>query len=187
MISLIVAVNKAHQIGSSRTNSLLWKLPEDLGYFKAKTSGKTVIMGANTFNSLPFKLPNRKNVVISSGKTELKFKCDAQYRTLGHAFEEAYDDIAVIGGGEIYKKCMSVFQPDELLITQVFLDGSEDGDIVFPQPDAGRIGDISIAYKNENTGLVTPYSLKSIPVQIEQSSSSNPPDIYFTFLEYTKC
>lgn len=47
---------------------LPWHLPEDLANFKKLTSGKPVVMGRKTYESLPEKfrpLPNRKNVVIS--------------------------------------------------------------------------------------------------------------------------
>ena len=49
-----------------RGNTLPWHLPEDLKFFKQTTSGHAILMGLNTWNSLPFKpLKNRKNFIFS--------------------------------------------------------------------------------------------------------------------------
>ena len=62
-ISMIAAVGKNLELG--KNNDLIWHLPNDLKYFKNTTSGKTVVMGKNTFKSLPKVLPNRKNIVLT--------------------------------------------------------------------------------------------------------------------------
>ena len=65
MISAIVAVNEDWGIGYN--NDLLEHIPADLKFFKTMTTGKTVVMGLNTWNSLPKKpLPNRFNIIIES-------------------------------------------------------------------------------------------------------------------------
>ena len=65
MISAIVAVNEDWGIGYN--NDLLEHIPADLKFFKEVTTGKTIIMGKNTFLSLPNQkpLPNRVNIIIS--------------------------------------------------------------------------------------------------------------------------
>ena len=64
-LALICAMAENRTIG--RNNSLPWKLPEDLKYFKRTTMGNSIIMGRKTWESLPFKpLPNRRNIVLSS-------------------------------------------------------------------------------------------------------------------------
>ena len=57
MISIIVAVADDNVIG--KDNKLLWHLSDDLKRFKRITSGHKIIMGKNTFLSLPksFELP----------------------------------------------------------------------------------------------------------------------------------
>lgn len=62
---LIIACDPNGGIGIN--NQLPWKsLDRDLARFKNLTSGGIVIMGRNTWNSLPFApLPNRVNIVIS--------------------------------------------------------------------------------------------------------------------------
>ena len=63
MFSIIVAVGKNMEIGLN--NKLLWHIPEDLKKFKEITTGKTIIMGKNTFDSIGKPLPNRRNIVLS--------------------------------------------------------------------------------------------------------------------------
>ena len=64
MISIIAAVANNRAIGLK--NKLIYWLPNDLKRFKALTTGHTIIMGRNTFLSLPKgALPNRRNIVLS--------------------------------------------------------------------------------------------------------------------------
>ena len=64
MISIIAAVAKNRAIGFK--NKLIYWLPNDLKRFKALTTGHTIIMGRNTYLSLPNgALPNRRNIVLS--------------------------------------------------------------------------------------------------------------------------
>ena len=78
MFSLIVAVGKNNEIG--KNNQLLWHIPEDLKNFKKITTGKTVIMGRNTYKSIGRALPNRTNIVLSRNflETDEKFKEDKE-------------------------------------------------------------------------------------------------------------
>ena len=64
MITIIAAVAKNRAIGYK--NKLIYWLPNDLKRFKTLTTGHTIIMGRNTFLSLPKgALPNRRNIVLS--------------------------------------------------------------------------------------------------------------------------
>ena len=70
MINVIAAVARNRAIGNG--NKLIYWLPNDLKRFKALTTGHTIIMGRNTFDSLPKgALPNRRNVVLSRSVKEL--------------------------------------------------------------------------------------------------------------------
>ena len=67
MIAAIVAVDNDWGIGYN--NQLLENIPEDLKRFKELTTGHTVVMGTNTWKSLPKKpLPNRRNIILSRKK-----------------------------------------------------------------------------------------------------------------------
>jgi dihydrofolate reductase len=65
-MKLILACDPKGGIGYE--NKLPWSNIEgDLPRFKALTSGKTVVMGRNTWESLPTKpLPNRFNIVVTT-------------------------------------------------------------------------------------------------------------------------
>jgi dihydrofolate reductase len=67
MTSIIVALSKNRVIG--KDNQLLWHLADDMAFFKKMTTGKVVLMGRKTYESLPAKfrpLPNRINIVLST-------------------------------------------------------------------------------------------------------------------------
>ncbi len=65
-ISLIVAMSRERIIG--RDNQIPWHLPADLGHFKKLTTGKTIVMGRRTYESIGKPLPNRHNVVVTRQK-----------------------------------------------------------------------------------------------------------------------
>ena len=60
----IAAVGKNRELG--KDNDLIWHIKEDLQYFKKVTTGKNILMGKNTFNSLGRLLPNRHHIIIST-------------------------------------------------------------------------------------------------------------------------
>lgn len=132
MISIIVAIAKNNVIGKS--NELPWYLPEDLKHFKQITTGKTVLMGKNTYESIVSRLgkplPDRTNIVITR---DINFKpADGVvvYSDLDKALSEN-NDLFIIGGASIYKQ--TIDKADRLYITEV---GQEiDGDAFFPEID----------------------------------------------------
>ena len=77
-ISIIVAIAQNNAIG--KDNKLLWHISEDLKRFKKITTGHTILMGKNTFHSLPNgPLPNRVNIVITDVKDERFEGCEMAY------------------------------------------------------------------------------------------------------------
>ena len=70
-ISMIACVGKNLELG--KNNDLIWHLPNDLKYFKKVTTNHVVVMGKNTFKSLPKILPNRKNIVLTFPDDSEKF------------------------------------------------------------------------------------------------------------------
>lgn len=104
-LSIIVAIDENYSIG--KNNQLPWKLPADLRYFKAVTTGHTIIMGRKNYESMGKALPNRRNIVVSR-QTSLSLP-DAE---LVHSLEEAIslcspdEETFIIGGAEIYKQAL---------------------------------------------------------------------------------
>jgi len=129
MISLIAAIGKNNELG--KNNTLLWHLPADMKHFRETTSGRSVIMGRKTFESIGKPLPNRKNIVITR---------DQNYKKEGievvHSLEEAIEktkeekESFVIGGAEIYKQVFPI--ADKLYITHIEAEDKE-ADAFFPE------------------------------------------------------
>ena len=92
----IVAVSDNWGIGND--NELLFHIPEDMKFFKDMTSGHSVVMGHNTYESIGKPLPNRKNYVLSRDKS---LSIDGV--TVIHDISQIPDDSFVIGGESIYK------------------------------------------------------------------------------------
>jgi dihydrofolate reductase len=133
MISIIAAVAKNRAIGLK--NKLIYWLPNDLKRFKALTTGHTIVMGRNTYESLPKgALPNRRNVVLSRTTKELP-GCDV-YPTLEAALKSCKDDedVYIIGGARVYAQAMAI--ADRLCLTEVD-DEPAEADAFFPDYSEG--------------------------------------------------
>ena len=63
MFSLIAAIGKNGELG--KDNQLIFHIKDDMKFFKETTEGHKVVMGHKTWDSLPGKLKNRENIVIS--------------------------------------------------------------------------------------------------------------------------
>lgn len=129
-LALIAAVAQNNCIGAK--NQLPWYIPEDLKHFKKITNGKAVLMGRNTWLSLPEKfrpLPNRKNIIVSKNMLEGLPPGAVCYTDLEAAVaDHASEDLFVIGGGMMYAQ--TIDRADVLYITEVHR--VVDGDIFFP-------------------------------------------------------
>ena len=132
MLSIIVAVAKNNVIG--KDNKLIWHLPEDLKRFKRITSGKNIIMGRKTFESLGRILPNRKHIILCNDM-ELNIN-DERVLVLDDIsklsdYIDSDEENFVIGGATIYKLLMPLC--DKLYITHI--DEEFEGDVYFPEID----------------------------------------------------
>ena len=118
MLSTIVAIANNNVIG--KDNKRIWHLPEDLTRFKQITTGKNIIMGRKTFESLGRVLPNRKHIIL----------CNDMEMDIDNENVEILDDISkldkyinsdeenfVIGGATIYKLLMPYV--NKLYITKI--------------------------------------------------------------------
>jgi dihydrofolate reductase len=132
-ITLIAAIGKNNELGSN--NKLLWHIPEDFQWFKAKTMGKTMIMGRNTMDSLGKPLKNRENWVLTRDLDRVKEGFQG-FTTWEAVFDKAAEiqlhELMVIGGAEIYRHAIDF--ADELIITHVNTEFPE-ADVFFPNID----------------------------------------------------
>lgn len=146
MFSIISAIAKNNAIG--KDNDLVFHIKEDMKFFRETTRNHTVIMGKKTWESLPGKLKDRKNLVISHTEVE---DADGTITDLDRYIEknkESDEEIFVIGGGSIYKYMLP--HSKYLYLTEV--DAEPEADTYFPEFDrknykketlkAGTAGDL---------------------------------------------
>jgi dihydrofolate reductase len=144
-VSLIVAMASNRCIGMN--NELPWRLPEDLKYFKQVTSGKAIIMGRATYDSLGRPLPNRTNIVMTRDAnwegpigTRVVHSLEAALALAEAVAVSNYqDEVVVIGGAQIYAQLLP--QVDRLYITEVHTVVA--GDAFFPELNAADWQEIS--------------------------------------------
>lgn len=133
MISLIAAIGKNRELG--KDGKLIFRLPEDMKYFKKTTMGHPVLMGRKTWESLPRKLPGRKNIVVSRHEVE---GADEVIHNLGDYLKDVADsdeEIFVIGGGMVYFEALPY--ASKLYLTEVEAEEPE-ADAFFPEFDRDR-------------------------------------------------
>ena len=126
---MIAAVAQNRAIGNN--NELIYWLPNDLKRFKQLTSGHTIIMGSNTFRSLPKgALPNRRNIVLS--RKESEFPGAETFSSLEAALNSCSNEetVYIIGGEQLYTHAMPL--ADILYLTEV-KNTPEAADAFFPE------------------------------------------------------
>ena len=129
--NIIVAIDKKRGIGLK--NTIPWYFKDDLKYFKNITLNTIVIMGRNTWESLPKPLAKRYNIVISTTK---KNKDGEQY--LARSFDDAIEHakflkkpIFIIGGSRVYRDALNHKNCKSLYIT--YINDNYKCDTFFPE------------------------------------------------------
>lgn len=127
-ITLIAAYAARRCIGIN--NTMPWHLPEDFAFFKSYTTGKPVIMGRKTWESLPCKpLPGRQNIVITRQDYQAEGTQTAASLEDALALCQGVEEVIIMGGAQIYAQALPI--ATDLRLTEVGLD--VDGDAFFPE------------------------------------------------------
>lgn len=110
-------------------NKMPWHLPADLKHFKSVTTGKPVIMGRKTFESIGRPLPGRRNIIITRNEAYQANGIETVI-TPEAALELVVDaeEVMIIGGGNIYQQFLN--RAHRLYLT--FIDLDTLGDTQFP-------------------------------------------------------
>jgi dihydrofolate reductase len=133
-IVLIAAFAQNRVVGIE--NRLPWHLPEDLKYFKRTTSGKAIIMGRKTYDSIGRPLPNRTNIVITRNpdftapgvKVVVSLEAAIELAKEVNYINDV-DEVMIIGGASIYESALPI--ADRLYLTHVHAE--VEGDAYFPE------------------------------------------------------
>ena len=142
IVSIIAAIDE--KMGLGKNNDLLFKIPEDFKRFRTLTSGRPIIMGRKTYESIGKPLPNRTNIVVTRDPSFLKkhhkishcSNCDeiVLCNSLEEALRQAQgkpgdNEVFIIGGGQIFEQALPL--ADKLYLTIV--EGEYDADTFFPE------------------------------------------------------
>ena len=138
-ISMIAAIGQNREIGLD--NQLLWKLPDDMKFFRQHTLGKPILVARKTWESFGAKpLPGRRNVVLTRDTAYL-----AEGAEVVHSIDSALKllegeaEIMVIGGANLYEQLLPLSH--NLYLTQVL--SAFDADSFFPKLDLSQWREIS--------------------------------------------
>ncbi len=144
-VEIVVAAALDRAIG--KHNDVPWHLPGDLKRFKARTKGKTVVMGRRTWESIGSRpLPGRRNLVVSRTPG-----FDAPGGEVTASLQEAIAiapdvDVCVLGGAGIYAAALAVADRIALSLVHTTV---PDADTWFPDPGEGWVIDERVEHHDD--------------------------------------
>ena len=133
-LSMIAAMGKGREIGFE--NCLLWKLPDDMKFFRQHTLGKSILVARKTWESFGSRpLPQRRNIVLSR---DVSFSADGAEVVhdvdAALALAQGEKELMVIGGASLYEQMLPMI--DRLYLTLV--DADFQADSYFPVIDPSQ-------------------------------------------------
>ena len=130
IITFVAAIGRNRELG--RAGHLPWpQIPEDFRHFHDKTIGRPMIMGRKTYESIGRPLPKRTNIIITRDRNYQAPGCvvtTSLDEALAVARIESPEEIAIIGGADIFKAAMP--RADKLYLTVIEADFP--ADVYFP-------------------------------------------------------
>jgi dihydrofolate reductase len=138
--SIVAAIAKNGVIG--KDNKLPWDIPEDLAYFYKLVSGKPVVMGHKTYESIGGPIINaKKNVVLSRDRLLQLPRCMVVHSISDvlALYRNSIEEVMIIGGASIYEQ----FLPFANKMYLTFISNDISGDVYFPkwQPEEWLVTD----------------------------------------------
>ena len=147
MFSIIAAVGKNRELG--KKGELIFHLKDDMKFFKETTMGHKIVMGRRTWESLPFKLPGRTNIVVTSQDFEGPDETIHDISEFIDNNKDTEEEIFVIGGGKIYAEFLPY--ASKIYLTEVLAEDSE-ADTFFPEFDKDKYTRVELG-KGEDNGI----------------------------------
>jgi len=131
LISIIVALAENGVIG--RDNRLPWHLPADLAHFKRLTLNKPILMGRQTWESLPGGLlPRRIHIVLTRNRSYRAPGCiPVGSPREAIAAAGSVPELMVVGGAGIYRELLPLARRMYLTLVAA----TPEGDVRFPDWD----------------------------------------------------
>lgn len=182
--SIIVAHDMGRVIGFE--GKIPWHLPEDMKRFKELTTGKCVIMGRKTFESIGKPLPKRLNIVVTSDPYAFSDKWIPYYTpqmdqthwlVAVPSYEEAiklaasrgHEHVFAIGGTKIYEEALKT--ADDMYLTVIY--HAHEGDTYFPYYDCHKwdVKEVQEFYEEEIPDYSFFYLERKPPGKLETMKS----------------
>ena len=148
-IVIIAAIVKNNELGMN--NKLIWHLSNDLKFFKQQTMGKYIVMGMNTFKSLPKLLPGRIHLVLTHQNIDLgeEVKVFNSYDEIIKYIYQIKEDVFIIGGEQIYR--LFIDEADKLILTEIDAE-EKNADAYFPQFNR-NLYDVTLIDEQEDSNI----------------------------------
>lgn len=144
MISMISSVGKNRELG--KKNGLIWHFKEDMKFFKETTMGHTVVMGFNTYKSLPGDLPGRHIIVVSFDLVDGVDVVNG-IEPIIEKYKGSEEEVFICGGASIYKQFLPY--ADKLYLTEID-DEDDEADTFFPEFDKNEWNKTFIEESSQN-------------------------------------
>lgn len=144
-LSLVAAIGKYNELGLD--NKLIWKIKEDLDFYRKLTLHQNIIMGRKTFESMPAGALQKRNIfVLSNLKLDEHYdvNCFNDVDSLLKYIEISNREFIVVGGATIYEKMLPYV--DTMYLTEI--DDYANADAFFPYVDVDE-WDIETIYSHE--------------------------------------
>lgn len=139
-LAIVAAIGENGVIGDGR--GLPWRLPSDLRHFREITTGKPLLMGRKTFESIGRVLPGRETIVVTrdyaydpprgGGRVIVAHDLDAALELAQErAAAMAAQEIILAGGATLYESLIE--HAERMHLT--FVDLAPQGAVHFPHVD----------------------------------------------------
>lgn len=136
-LSLIAAIGNYYELGLN--NHLIWKIPEDLSFYKSMTMGKNIIMGRKTFESMPLVALKGRNPIVLSSKpldTVSDVTSFTDIDILLDYIKKTKEEFLVVGGSKVYEEFLPYV--DKMYLTELQNDKPFEADTFFPYFDESK-------------------------------------------------
>lgn len=152
--TIIAAVGKNKELGVD--NHLIWNLPQDLKFFKEKTTGRTIIMGRKTFESLPRMLPKRHHIVLTrNASLPHEVEVFDSVESLLEKYKDSSEEMFIIGGASLYNEFLNI--ANKMYLTEIEATYDK-ADTYFPNFDP-LDWESEVIAENEDNGITYKHVL----------------------------
>ena len=133
-LNITFVVAHAHNRVIGKRRGMPWHLSTDLRRFRRITTGRAVVMGRRTFETLARPLPERRNIILSRNPAFAAPGCEVAHDLDDLSALLGGEECMVVGGAEVYRRCLPLCRRIHLTLVQADCDG----DVFFPKLDASE-------------------------------------------------